>query len=179
MTGEPFVKFIPLMIPGGLGANDTFWIDLNKGVRALYFPARYVYANDYPGDAAYAKISFVEEGSRNLIDASNLIFENTLSKLLVDNPMDLTGITRKTAEVIKLDKAYHVGAYSFSKTLIVNVPAFIEASYWVSIGDASKAAPHDAVYLANSEDIKATRMPETDSYDKWACKMIVLLLCPT
>ena len=50
MYGEPYVKLIPLMIPGGLAKNDTFWIDLNKGVRALYFPARYQYGDDFPND---------------------------------------------------------------------------------------------------------------------------------
>jgi hypothetical protein len=39
-TGEPFVWLVALPIPGGLAKWDTFWIDLNKGVRALYFPAR-------------------------------------------------------------------------------------------------------------------------------------------
>ncbi|KAL8847488.1 MAG: hypothetical protein Q9221_007481 [Calogaya cf. arnoldii] len=63
MYGDVFVKLIPLMIPGGLGNNDTFWIDLNKGVRALYFPARYKYSDDFPNDAAYAKISFVENSA--------------------------------------------------------------------------------------------------------------------
>ena len=162
-----FVKLIPLLIPGGLGNNDTFWIDLNKGVRALYFPARYTYSDDFPNDAAYAKISFVEDSARNLVDASALIFENTLSKLFVDEPIDLEPINRKTAETIALDKKHHIGAYSLDSTLIVNVPKFIEASYYVSINDPSQAKPHDAVYLAKSDQLRATRIPFSDSYEKW------------
>ncbi|KAL8836831.1 MAG: hypothetical protein Q9176_006064 [Flavoplaca citrina] len=167
MYGDVFVKLIPLMIPGGLSKNDTFWIDLNKGVRALYFPARYQYSDDFPNDAAYAKISFVEDSARNLVDASALIFENTLSKALIDTPIDLEPINRKTAETIALNKEYHVGAYSFDSTLIVNIPKFVEASYYVSINDPSKAKPHDAVYLAKSDQIHATRLPYSDSWDKW------------
>ena len=167
MHDEAFVKLIPLLIPGGLAKNDTFWIDLNKGVRALYFPARYQYSDDFPEDAAYAKISFVEEGARNLIDAEPLIFGNTLSKALFDSAIDLIDINRKTFDTIVLDKKHHVGAYSFDSTIIVNVPAFIEASYWVSINDSSKAKPHDAVYLAKSTSIKAKRLPFSDSYEHW------------
>ncbi|KAL8942189.1 MAG: hypothetical protein Q9216_001797 [Gyalolechia sp. 2 TL-2023] len=167
MYGDVFVKLIPLMIPRGLGKNDTFWIDLNKGVRALYFPARYKYSDDFPDDAAYAKISFVEDSARNLVDAAPLIFTNTVSKALVDTPIDLEPIDRKTAETIALNKQYHVGAYSFDSTLIVNVPKFIEASYYVSINDASKAKPHDAVYLAKSDQIRATRLPHSDEGAHW------------
>ena len=164
MYGDVFVKFIPLVIPGGLAKNDTFWIDLNKGVRALYFPARYVYHPDAPGDAGYAKISFVETSSRSLIDATNLIFVNTLGKSLAATPINLEGITRKTAEVIQLNKDYHVGAYSFDSTLIVNVPKFIAASYYVSGGASRVENPHDALYLAKSVDIKASRLPPPDHW---------------
>lgn len=161
MYGDVFVKFIPLVIPGGLAKNDLFWIDLNKGVRALYFPARYKYHKDFPEDAGYAKISFVEGGaSRKLIDASGLIFENTIGKTLADNPIELEGITRETAETIGLNKEYHVGAYSFDSTLIVNVPKFIAASYYVAGGADRKDNPHDALYLAKSVDINAKRLPD-------------------
>ena len=160
MYGDVFVKFIPLLIPGGLAKNDTFWIDLNKGVRALYFPARYVYHPDAPDDAGYAKISFVDTTSPKLIDAKNLIFENTKSKALAKNPINLEGITRKTSETIQLNKEYHVGAYSFDSTLIVNVPKFIAASYYVAGGASQVENPHDALYLAKSADIKATRLAD-------------------
>jgi hypothetical protein len=167
MHSEAFVKLIPLLIPGGLAKNDTFWIDLNKGVRALYFPARYQYSDDFPNDAAYAKISFVEDSTHNLIDAEPLIFGNTLSKSWFDTAIDLVDINRKTVETIALEKKHHVGAYSFDSTIIINVPAFIEASYWVSINDSSRAKPHDAIYLAKSTSIKATRLPASDSWDNW------------
>lgn len=169
MYGDVFVKLIPLLIPGGLNydKNDTFWIDLNKGVRALYFPARYSYSDDFPNDAAYAKISFVEDSARSLIDATPLIEANEFSKELLDAPIDLELIDRKNSETIALNKAYHIGAYSFDSTLIVNVPKFVEASYWVSVGDASKSRPHDAVYLAKSDQIKATRLPYSDHDRKW------------
>ncbi|KAL9033814.1 MAG: hypothetical protein Q9180_005750 [Flavoplaca navasiana] len=126
--------------------NDTFWIDLNKGVRELYFPARYQNSDDFPNDTAYPKISFA----------------------LIDKPIDLEPISRKTAETIALNKAYHVGAYSFDSTLIVNIPKFVEASYYVSVNDPTKAKPHDAVYLAKSDQIHATRLPYSDSWDKWS-----------
>ncbi|KAL8998898.1 MAG: hypothetical protein Q9169_002117 [Polycauliona sp. 2 TL-2023] len=146
MYGDVFVKLIPLMIPGGLNSdrNDMFWIDLNKGVRALYFPARYQYSDDFPNDAAYAKISFVEDSARSLIDASQLFDGNELSKALIDSPLDLSNINRKTEGTIALNKAYHIGAYSFDSSLMVNVP---------------NAKPHDAVYLAKSAQIAATRLP--------------------
>ena len=163
--GDVFVKFIPLVIPGGLAKSNIFWIDLNKGLRALYFPARYIYHPDAPGDAGYAKISFVENSSRNLIDAKALIFENTKSKSLANTPIDLEGITRKTAETIQLNKNYHVGAYSFDSTLIVNVPKFIAASYYVAGGAHSVENPHDAIYLAKSADIKATLFPKPPNYN--------------
>ena len=164
MEGDAFVRFIPLVIPGGLAKNDTFWIDLNKGVRALYFPARYIYHPDAPEDAGYAKISFVENSSRNLIDAKGLIFVNTIGKSLANTPIDLEGITRKTADTIQLNKEYHHGAYSFDSTLIVNVPKFIAASYYVSGGASRVENPHDALYLAKSADIKASRLPAPDHW---------------
>ena len=64
LYGDVYVKFIPLVIPGGLAKCNTFWIDLNRGVRAFYFPARFIYHPDAPGDTGYAKISFVENSSR-------------------------------------------------------------------------------------------------------------------
>jgi hypothetical protein len=167
MSGDPFVKLIPLVIPGGLANNKTFWIDLNKGVRALHFPARYRCSDDFPGDAAYAKISFVENNAtRNSIDASGLMFENTVEKWLADSPIDLKGITRETADMIQLNRAYHTGAYSFDSTLIVNVPQFIEASYFVA-AEPKRAKPHDSLYLAKSLDIKASRVHKSDSRNKW------------
>ncbi|KAL8847487.1 MAG: hypothetical protein Q9221_007480 [Calogaya cf. arnoldii] len=87
--------------------------------------------------------------------------------MLVDEPIDLEPINRQTADTIALNKEYHIGAYSFDSTLIVNVAKFIEASYYVSINDPSKAKPHDAVYLAKSDQIRAKRLPFSDSYDKW------------
>lgn len=165
MTGEPFVKFVPLMIPGGLANNDTFWIDLNKGVRALYFPARYKYSNDFPQDAAYAKISFVEGGTRNLIDGSQLIFENTIDKFFGGKGIDLTAITQNNANSLPLNKQYHLGAYSFDSTIVVNVPQFIESCYFVSTNPSIR--PYNSIYLAKSADIKATRVPPADSWDNW------------
>lgn len=128
---------------------------------------RYKYSDDYPGDAAYAKISFVEDdATRNLIDASELMLNNTVGKWLADSPIDLKGITRETADTIQLNIAYHVGAYSFDNTLIINVPQFIEASFWFA-GKPTRAKPHDSIYLAKSADIKATRVPKSDSYNNW------------
>lgn len=163
-TGDPIVKLIALPIPGGLKQNDTFWIDLNKGLRALYFPARYIYSKDFPGDAAYAKISFVEEKSRPLIDATSLIIENTVGKLIKpwfgDTVPALSTLTRSNTDLANLNIEPTVGAYSFDSTLIVNVPQFIESSFLVSMDLSS---PHDSIYLAKSTDIKAH--PRTDGID--------------
>ena len=51
--------------------------------------------------------------------------------------------------------------------ICLSVPAFIEASYYVSINSPGKAKPHDALYLAKSADIKATRRPLTDDADNY------------
>ncbi|KAL8657225.1 MAG: hypothetical protein Q9226_002120, partial [Calogaya cf. arnoldii] len=107
--------------------------------------------DDISNDAAYAKISFVENSARNLVDASALIFENTFSKMLVDKPIDLEPINRETAATIALNKEYQ----------------FIGGSYYVSINVTSKAKPHDAVYLAESDRIRATRLPPSHSSDRW------------
>ncbi|KAF4237715.1 hypothetical protein CNMCM8980_002374 [Aspergillus fumigatiaffinis] len=164
LTGEPMVWLVALPIPGGLAKWDTFWIDLNKGVRALYFPARYVYNKDFPHDAAYAKVSFVEQGSRKLIDAAPLMFETSLAKLFGGPGVDLAELTRESATTIGLQSAQHVGAYSLEKSIIVNIPKFIEQSYLVATNQ--KASPHDAIYLADSKDISAK--PRTPSDDwKW------------
>lgn len=164
-TDQPFVRYIALVMPGGLKNNDTFWIDLNKGVRALYFPARYVYNDDFPNDAAYAKISFVEDGSRQLIDASDLMFMNDLSKVFGDTPLDLHDYTRQNTDVITLEKKPHLGAFSVDSTIIVNIPQFIESSFLVAYDQTAK--PHDAVYLAKSADLKATRVPPSDDGQNW------------
>ena len=154
-----------LVIPGGLKKNDAFWIDLNKGVRALYFPARYQYSKDYPNDAAYAKVSFVEDGpSRQLIDGSAMMFVNTLGKLVLGQPADLSDISRATAENTALHREFHIGAYSFDSTLVVNVPKFIEASFEVA-ANFDGASPFDSIYLAKSADIKATRVK--NKQPKW------------
>ena len=166
--GEAFVKLIPFMIPGGLDKNDMFWVDLNKGVRALYFPARYSYSDDFPNDAAYAKISFVENSGRMLIDASKLIGENTAKKADNYDGLNLAGITRETADKILLNRADHIGAYSFDSTITIYIPQFIGASYWVSIGNSVKGKPIDSIYLAKSADIKATRLPKWDSNRPWS-----------
>ena len=171
-TDQPFVKFIPLVVPGGLKNNDTFWIDLNKGVRALYFPARFVYSDDFPKDAAYAKISFVEDGSRDLIDASDLMFMNGLNKIFGGTDIDLSVYTRQNTDVVKLEKKPHLGAFSYDSTIVVNVPQFIESSYMVASNQRAK--PHDAVYLAKSADIKATRIPKSDGGDNWRLPSRVL-----
>ncbi|MCJ1348327.1 hypothetical protein MMC31_006558 [Peltigera leucophlebia] len=156
-TGSPIVMLIALPIPGGLKQNDTFWIDLNKGLRALYFPARYIYSKDFPGDAAYAKISFVEKASRRIIDAKPLQEENTFGKEFkpwfgdITPPLSLA--TRENSELANLNIESTVGAYSFDSTLIVNVPQFIESCFLVSMNPSTSA--HDSIYLAKSTDIKA------------------------
>lgn len=161
-TGFPMVMLIALPIPGGLKQNDTFWIDLNKGLRALYFPARYIYSKDFPGDAAYAKISFVEKASRRIIDARPLQEENTFGKEVklwfgdITPPLSLA--TRENSETAILNIEPTVGAYSFDSTLIVNVPQFIESCFLVSMNPSTSV--HDSIYLAKSTDIKA--FPRTD-----------------
>ncbi|KAL2843912.1 hypothetical protein BJY01DRAFT_248375 [Aspergillus pseudoustus] len=157
MSGEPFVRFVMLPIPGGLSGNNAFWIDLNKGLRALYFPARYVYSNDYPNDASWAKISFVEEGGgRYLIDAKQLKdqgADGTFGAAVNDLDTQLEEATRTAVNTTKLNEQYHIGAYSFDSTLIVNIPKFIDACFMVSMDPT--AAPHDALYLAKAADITA------------------------
>lgn len=154
-VSQAFAKFVPLLIPGGLKKVDTFRIDLNKGVRALYFPARYKFSDGLPGHAAYAKISFVDEYQHNLIDAHNLMDQHTFIKQAFNWSIDLDERARKTEETIALEKKYHTGAYSTNRTLIVNIPQFVDLSYLVA--KDPKTAPYDALYLAKSAEISSTR----------------------
>ncbi|KAK2750603.1 hypothetical protein FQN57_002674 [Myotisia sp. PD_48] len=155
---SPLVKLMMLPIPGGLKNSDMFWIDLNKGVRALYFPARFVLHDDKPDRAAYAKISFVERYERNLMSAKEIMDENTIGKHLFDLEVDLTNKTRKTEETVKLPRANQVGAYSIHHSLIIDIPRFIESSFWVATDP--KAPVFESIYLAESANIQAT--PFTD-----------------
>ncbi|RJE24624.1 hypothetical protein PHISCL_03048 [Aspergillus sclerotialis] len=154
-TKDTLVQIVALPIPGGLAKWDTFWIDLNKGVRALYFPARYVYNKDCPDDAAYAKISFVEQKERSLVYAAPLMLEKALSKLFDWPKVDLANVTRQTATTITLEKKEKIGAYSTDKSLIINIPKFIEQSFLVATN--REASPHDTIYIADSQDISAKR----------------------
>lgn len=164
-TGDPIVKFIALPIPGGLKQNDTFWIDLNKGVRALYFPARYTYSKDFPGDAAYAKISFVNEKSCPFINAKSLMIEKTGGKMVTpwfgDIVPTLSTLKGSNTDLANLNIEPKVGAYSFGSTLVINVPQFIESSFLVSMN--LSASLQDSIHLAKSNDIKAH--PRTDGFN--------------
>ncbi|PWY94100.1 hypothetical protein BO94DRAFT_582504 [Aspergillus sclerotioniger CBS 115572] len=95
-------------------------------------------SDDYPGDAAYAKISLVDENQRQLVDAHELMDQYTGLKQLFD-----------------FETRYHVGAYSVDSTLIVDIAKFVDACYLVSTNPT--AAPHDALYLANATDIRGSR----------------------
>lgn len=144
-----------LPIPGGLANADTFWVDLNKGVRALYFPARYTFLNQQPELAAYAKVSFVEDSDRSLNDATQMFEWNEFSKAIFDTPIDPKDFTDPDREKVKLETRYHVGAYSTKMSLIINVPQFLDACFRASTDQTTDI--YSAISLADSTSIKATR----------------------
>jgi hypothetical protein len=92
------------------------------------------------------------------------MFESSLSKIFGGPGIDLAQVTRETAATIGIQSKQHVGAYSFTQSIVVNIPKFIEQSYLVATNQ--KATPHDAIYLADSRDISAKRRSPSDDW-KW------------
>ncbi|OJJ67753.1 hypothetical protein ASPBRDRAFT_661119 [Aspergillus brasiliensis CBS 101740] len=155
---DPMTKLVALPIPHGFANSDTFWIDTNGGVRALYFPARFQLNEDCPNIGVYAKISFVEEKSREFVYAGPLIADNTMARLFDLEEADLSDVSRKVDKTVELHISPHYGADDPLQTVVVNVPKFIDACFGLYL--PNPPLPYDAVYVTHCENIHAKCWPD-------------------
>ncbi|KAF9434457.1 hypothetical protein BGZ76_007997 [Entomortierella beljakovae] len=136
-----------VVVPFALGMSKYFWVDLNKGIRAIYFPISMKYSAETQDLSLWTKLELARY-PREYQSFSSVIDQSPND----DGPW-------KNAKAAKGDER---GLLSLNSTIYVDMKEYITRSVAAEINRTGTKDPYGAVYWGYSSD-----MPTVHNFGDW------------